>query len=99
MLDQNELKALAIGLCAAMPPPLAEQGRDMSPRARKCRQIQRIADQYHWQCAIEHFLDMKGAMYLSDLTEIQVEDLLERMHGYVDGAMCGHDLPDSPPAF
>jgi len=99
MFDQVKLKALAIELSAAMPPPPESlQERDVSPRARRMRQIQRIADQYRWQEAINHFLDSRGACYMTDLTDPQLSDLLDRMEGYVDAAMCGHDLPDSLPA-
>ncbi|WP_369913918.1 hypothetical protein AB8810_12890 [Xanthomonas sp. NCPPB 3005] len=74
-------------------PPL-----DMSPRAKKMRAIVRIADMYGWHSAITHFLDMKSAPYLSDLTAPQLDDLLDRMHGYVDAAETGSSIADYLPA-
>lgn len=71
---------------------------DTSPRAVQTRAILRIAQTYGWQSAIAHFLDTKGAAYLSDLTEPQLDDLHSRMVGYVDAAMTGCSLADCPPA-
>ena len=71
---------------------------DVSPRARKTRAILRIADRYGWQSAITHFLETKGRSYLSDLTLPQLDDLLDRMEGYVDAAETGCCLPDCLPA-
>ena len=62
------------------------------------RAIMRIANAYQWQDAITHFLEMKGVPYLSDLTDPQLEDLHQRMDGYVDAAEMGHSLPDCLPA-
>lgn len=102
-LDPIALKSLAIELAAALPPAppdqTTERRLDTSPQARKIREIQRIADSYGWQSAIVHFLDMKGAAYLSDLTPPQLDDLLGRMHGYVDAAETGCSLPEGLPAF
>ena len=71
---------------------------DMSPAARKTRAIIRIADMYGWHSAITHFLDLKGVAYMTDLTLPQLDDLLDRMHGYVDAAETGSSLPDCLPA-
>ena len=71
---------------------------DVSPRARKTRAILRIADMYGWQSAITHFMEMKGAVYLSDLTAPQLDDLLQRMQGYVDAAEAGCSLLECLPA-
>jgi len=57
-----------------------------------------IAHTYGWQIAITHFLITRGVAYLSDLTDPQLEDLLDRMHGYVDAAETGSSLPDCLPA-
>lgn len=78
---------------------LAAPMLDMSKRGRQTRAILRIAQSYGWQSAIAHFLDTKGVPYISDLTEPQLDDLADRMDGYVDAVMCGYDSPDSPPAF
>ncbi|RLK56263.1 hypothetical protein BCL79_0647 [Stenotrophomonas rhizophila] len=102
-LDSITLKTLAIELAAALPPvaPDVSQGAplDISSRAKKTRSIQRIADAYNWHSAIVHFLDMKDASYISDLSEPQLDDLLERMTGYVDAAEMGCSLADSLPAY
>lgn len=62
------------------------------------RSIQKIADTYSWQCAIVHFLDAKGVAYMSDLTDPQLDDLLDRMEGYVDAAETGASLANCLPA-
>lgn len=72
---------------------------DVSPRAKRMRAIMRIADSYGWHSAIVHFLEMKGVSYLSDLTNPQLEDLLDRMDGYVDAAETGCSLEYGLPAF
>jgi hypothetical protein len=71
---------------------------DVSSRARTMHAIMVIANTYGWQIAITHFLITKGVPYLSDLTDPQLEDLLDRMHGYVDAAETGSSLPDCLPA-
>lgn len=60
------------------------QAVDVSPRAKVMHEIMVIANSYGWQIAVTHFLLTKGVPYLSDLTDPQLEDLLDRMHGYVD---------------
>ena len=102
-LDPVTLKSLALELAAAMPPsPLDSDPTgpvlDQSPRARRMRAITRIADRHSWHCAITHFLDTRGASYMSDLTDPQLEDLLDRMEGYVDAAETGSSLSDCLPA-
>lgn len=62
------------------------------------RAIVKIANSYGWHSAITHFLDMKGVSYMSDLTEPQLADLLQRMEGYVDAAETGASLADCLPA-
>lgn len=101
-LDPVALKALAIELATALPPPapaLSEQPLDVSKRACTMRAIRRIADAYNWHDAITHFLETRGASYMSDLTDPQLDDLLGRMHGYVDAAETGCSLPDCLPAI
>lgn len=85
-------------LPARVPPDLEHPPVDVSPRARTTRAILRIADQYGWRSAITHFLDSRGVTYLSDLSMPQLEDLLDRMHGYVDAAETGCSLEDCLPA-
>lgn len=72
---------------------------DVSWRAKRMRAILRIADANNWRCAVTHFMETKGVSYLSDLTDPQLDDLLDRMNGYVDAAEAGCSLPDSLPAF
>lgn len=72
---------------------------DVSPRARKTHEIMHIANGYGWQIAVRHFLMTKGVGYLSDLTDPQLDDLLDRMNGYVDAAEMGASLPDCLPAI
>lgn len=85
-------------LPSAMPPDLHFAPVDVSPRARAMRAILRIAETYRWHAAVTHFLDMKGVPYLSDLTDPQLDDLHDRMKGYVDAAEHGFSLPDCLPA-
>lgn len=102
-LDPIALKTLAIELASALPPAPPEPSMgsplDTSPRAKTIRSIQRIADRYGWHSAIVHYLDMKDAEYVSDLTNSQLDELLERMKGYVDAAEMGCSLVDSLPAY
>lgn len=103
-LDPVALKTLAIELAAAMPPDPSPPAEitflpvDVSPRAIKTRGILRIANRHGWHSAIVHFLETKNVAYLSDLSEPQLDDLLERMDGYVDAAEMGCSLPDCFPA-
>ena len=71
---------------------------DVSERAQKMRDILYIANAYGWQSAIVHFLSSRGRSYLSDLTDPQLDDLLDRMRGYVDAAETGSSLADCLPA-
>lgn len=71
---------------------------DVSPRACKVRAILRVADMYGWHSAITHFLELRNSQYLSDLTEPQLDDLKDRMDGYVDAASMGCSLADCLPA-
>ena len=103
-LDPIALKTLAIELSAALPPaPPATEPRpvpvDLSERACVTRAIQRIADAHGWQSAITHFLETRGVEYMSDLSILQLHDLLDRMKGYVDAAETGCSLADCLPAY
>ena len=71
---------------------------DTSERGVRTRAILRIAQNYGWQSAIAHFLDTKGVGYLADLTDPQLDDLHDRMLGYLDAAMSGCSSPDELPA-
>lgn len=73
------------------------QAVDVSERALKMHKIMVIANTYSWQIAVTHFLMTKGVPYLSDLTGPQLDDLLDRMHGYVDAAETGACLEDALP--
>lgn len=97
---RDELAAiLAEAPCPpAMPLDIEFPAVDVSPRARKMRAVMRIANTYGWHSAITHFLESRAVSYLSDLTPPQLDDLLGRMHGYVDAAETGASLPDCLPA-
>lgn len=82
----------------AMPADLNFEPIDVSPRAIKMRTILHIADQHQWHSAIVHYLQTRRTSYLSDLTDPQLEDLLQRMEGYVDAAETGCSLADCLPA-
>lgn len=71
---------------------------DQAPRSVMTRAILRIAQTYGWQSAIAHFLDTRGVPYLSELSDPQLEDLHDRMLGYLDAAMTGCDTADYLPA-
>lgn len=81
-----------------LPDGMTFQAVDVSPRAKLMRSIVRIADAYGWHSAIVYFLETKGVAYMSDLTDPQLEDLLDRMEGYVDAAEVGASLEDYLPA-
>lgn len=102
-LDPIALKALAIELATALPPAPApdvfDRPIDISPRACALRAIRRIAHAYGWHDAVTHFLETRGVAYLSDLSQPQLDDLLDRMEGYVDAAQTGCSLPDCLPAI
>jgi hypothetical protein len=70
-------------------PPL-----EQTARARMVRAVNRIAMRYPWgKTAVEHFLDLKVAGYLANLTDPQLDDLHGRMLGYVEAAEMGCDFP------
>ncbi len=83
---------------ARLPDWTAFQAVDVSERAMTMHKIMVIANTYNWQIAVTHFLMTKGVPYLSDLTTPQLEDLLDRMNGYVDAAEIGACLHDAMPA-
>lgn len=101
-LDPIALKTLAIELAAAMPPTepcdIDYPAVDVSPRAIKMARVVRIANQYNWPDAIPHYLRSRGVSHLSDLSDPQLDDLCDRMDGYVDAAMTGASLEDCLPA-
>lgn len=79
---------------ANLPVPL-----DQSPRGRMTRAINRIAVAWPWgKDAVTMFLDTRGAAFVADLTEPQLEDLHDRMLAYEDAAMNGYGPPDAPAA-
>lgn len=95
---RDELVTILTETVAPQPPDLDLQPIDVSWRARTMRAIMRIAGQHGWQDAITMFLETKGAPYLSDLTDPQLADLMDRMEGYVEAAETGASLPDCLPA-
>ncbi len=84
---------------ARLPDWTTFQAVDVSERALTMHKIMVIANTYNWQIAVTHFLMTKGAPYLSDLTAPQLDDLLDRMNGYVDAAEMGACLHDALPAY
>lgn len=85
----------------APPPPRPDDvvEADISPMAMQKRAILRIAEAYPWGIsAVRHFLDLRTAACLSDLTMPQMDDLLERMQAYKDAADNGFSSPDEPVA-
>lgn len=82
----------------ALPDWTTHQPIDISDRAQKMHEIAMIANAHGWQIAITHFLRTKRVAYMSDLTDPQLDDLLDRMHGYVDAAVTGCSLADCLPA-
>ncbi len=102
-MDHNLREELAAILTAAPPPPPAPEdvhfpAIDVSERAQKIRAIVRIADAYNWHSAIVHFWRLRASRICGDLTDPQLDDLLDRMHGYVDAAETGSSLVDCLPA-
>lgn len=83
-----------------LPPPsvMDYPSIDNSPRTRKMREIIRIADAYGWRGAITHYLDTRGESHIADLSDVQLDDLLDRMLGFVDAAETGSSLADCLPA-
>ena len=80
---------------AQLVPPL-----EQSPRARRQRAVNRIAGRFTWGPeVVSHFLDTRGATYLADLTDPQLDDLFDRMCAYEDAAMHGCSSPDEPAAW
>lgn len=100
MGSENELQVKPGGTTepGALPDWTTFKPIDVSERARKAHEIMAIANAYSWQIAITHFLLTKGVPYLSDLTDPQLDDLLDRMHGYVDAAEMGASPPNCLPA-
>jgi len=99
--QENESNPVVVG--ATEPPSLPDwttfQPIDVSERAQKMHAIMAIANRYTWQIAVTHFLMTRGVPYLSDLTDPQLDDLLGRMHGYVDAAETGCSLESCLPAY
>lgn len=82
-----------------LPDSLNFQPIDVSDRAKKIRAIMRIADRFGWHDAVIHFLETRGACYPSDLTDPQLDDLQQRMEGYVDAAETGCSLENYLPGW
>lgn len=95
---RDELVAILTEAAPPQPADLDLEPIDVSWRARTMRSIMRIAGQHGWQDAITMFLETKGVPYLSDLTDPQLADLMDRMNGYVEAAETGASLPDCLPA-
>lgn len=96
---RDELVAILQETLPAAPAPAAQfPPVDVSRRAIMMRRILWIADAHGWHSAITHYLETRGTSYLSDLTEPQLEDLLDRMEGYLDAAEVGASLEHCLPA-
>lgn len=100
MLREQLADILAEEIALQKPAPfdIEFQALDVSPRARKMRDSIRIARNYNWPDAIPHFLESRGVSHIADLTDPQLDDLHDRMLGYVDAAETGASLPDCLPA-
>lgn len=103
LLTVEELTTMLADAGATPAPALVMAGvtdqlLDQSPRARKTREILRIAGQHRWHEAITLFLDTKGVGHMFELTDPQLDDLLDRMRGYVDAAEMGCSLSNDLPA-
>lgn len=72
---------------------------EQTPRARMRRTVDRIASRFPWgPDTVAHFLDTRGATYVNDLSDPQLEDLCDRMLAYEDSAVNGWSSPDDPVA-
>ena len=102
-LLREQLSNLISAAVAAAPPKAPPVGIDfesvdVSPRAQKMRAILRIANAHGWHSAIVMFLESRGQSHIFDLSDPQLDDLLDRMNGYVDAAEMGCSLADCLPA-
>ncbi len=104
-LDPSALKALAIELATAMPPPAFEDQAalglpvlNVSRRARAIRRIAEIANSRGWQLEITRTLDRHEAAYVDDLPEDAVLALRDRMEYFEDCVQTACDPDDAPPA-
>lgn len=93
-----ELARVGAAEPSALPDWTALAAIDVSSRARKTHEIMVIANMHGWRIAITHFLMTKGVPHLSDLSAPQLDDLHDRMRGYVDAAEMGASLEDYLPA-
>ncbi|MCR6661869.1 MAG: hypothetical protein NVV60_01645 [Luteimonas sp.] len=76
----------------------APEPLEQSARARRIREINRIALRYGWPQPIAEALDAAGVGALGDLADDQLDDLAGRMHRLVDSALNACDLEDTLPA-
>lgn len=99
-LLRDEIAAIISEAVNAPPPPadIEFAAIDVSPRAQKMRHAIRIANNYGWHAAIVMFLESRGQRHIADLSDPQLDDLVDRMNGYVDAAEMGCSLADCLPA-
>lgn len=99
-LLRDEIAAIIAEAVAAPPIPADVEfvPIDVSDRAQKMRAIIRIANMHGWHSAIVMFLESRGQSHIGDLTDPQLDDLVDRMNGYVDAAEMGCSLSDCLPA-
>jgi hypothetical protein len=71
---------------------------EQTPRARRERDIERIAIWYGWTSEVVRALDAAGTSSLSALSDDELESLQERMRRLEDCAREGLDCPDALPA-
>jgi len=97
---RDEIAAIIADAVQANPVPADIQfdAIDVSPRAQTMRAIIRIANAHGWHSAIVMFLESRGESHIADLSEPQLEDLLDRMQGCVEAAEMGCSLADCLPA-
>lgn len=103
MLDQVQLKALAIELAASVPPlpPATERHFEavvQSPRARALRRVTEITTARGWQLEVTRTLDRHHVSFVEDLSDEAVLALRDRLEYFEDCLQCACDPDDAPPA-
>jgi hypothetical protein len=71
---------------------------DTSYRAKRIRDINRIAISYGWAREIQHFLDRQDAAGIASLDDDGIELLHDRMTALEGCVQAGCDPPEMPPA-
>ena len=72
---------------------------DQSPKARKLREIFRIANLYGWQLEIEKAMDDAHVILITHMSDEKIEALHHRLLHLKDCLDCGGSSPDSHAAY